>query len=180
MNVRRFARLIQALKLKDFDLYRDNMKHLVEPLKVKLAAVNLNNNNDDPNGIANGTANGAEVRFSDFLEAKDQYYTEMLGTTNMPDYEHMSTNYVKTIQWMLFYYFRGTCSWSHYYPYDCAPFVGDFVTVHKTTFSLNIDRPVKALTHLLAILPKTSAHLLPKTYQSLTFDGAMIDVGSKI
>lgn len=123
----------------------------------------------------NGEANGGEFKasFSDFLEMKDEYYMEDLGNENVPDLAKMSENYMKTIQWMLFYYFRGTFSWSYHYPYKCVPFVSDFTPVHNIAISLDIDKPVKPFTHLLAILPKGSAHLLPKNYRSLLVDHVM-------
>lgn len=160
MNVRRFARLLQILKPKDFDLYSQSINRTMSTLNL--------------NGEA-GSANGGEFKasFSDFLEMKDEYYMEDLGNSNVPDLAKMSENYMKTIQWMLFYYFRGTFSWSYHYPYKCVPFVSDFTPVHNIAISLDVDKPVKPFTHLLAILPKGSAHLLPKSYQSLLVDHVM-------
>lgn len=157
LNVRRFARLLQILKTKDFDLYNNEISH-------KMAAVNLNGET--------GSVNGAEQKasFSDFLEMKDQFYAEHLGHTNLPDFSKMSTSYVKTIQWMLFYYFRGSFSWSYHYPYAAVPFVSDFTSVHNIAISLDMDKPAKPFTHLLAILPKASAQLLPKWYRPLMVD----------
>lgn len=156
LNVRRFARLLQILKPKDFDLYS---KSIVQ----QLAAINLNDE------VANGGANGGEPKasFSDFLEMKDEYYAQHLGTNNLPNLNQMSTSYVTTVQWILFYYFRGTFSWTYHYPFKCVPFVSDFSPVHHTAISMEIDKPVKPFTHLLAILPEGSAHLLPKSYQMM-------------
>lgn len=160
LNVRRFARLLQILKPKDFDLYNQSISH-------KISTLNLN---EDA-----GSTNGGEVKasFSDFLEMKDEYYMEDLGNENVLDLAKMSESYIKTIQWVLFYYFRGTFSWNYYYPYECVPFVSDFTPVHNITISLDIDKPVKPFTHLLVILPKGSAHLLPTNYKSLLVDHVM-------
>lgn len=171
----RFARLIQALKPKDFDLYRKSVQNSIGSINVKLSKVNLNNNIVDPDSM-----NGSDPKVSDFLEMKDQFYTEKLGDSKMPDYEQMSVNYVKTMQWVLFYYFRGTCFWTHSYPDSFAPFVSDFTTVGKVTILLNVDHPVRPFTHLLAILPKSSSHLLPKSYQMMMFDDLQIDMVCKI
>lgn len=128
-----------------------------------MAAINLNDE------VANGGANGGEHKasFSDFLEMKDEYYEQYLGTTEMPNFSQMSISYVTTVQWTLFYYFRGTFSWNYYYPFKCAPFVSDFSQVHNIAISMEIDKPMKPFTHLMAILPVGSAHLLPKSYQSM-------------
>lgn len=156
LNVRRFARLLQILKPKDFDLYN---KSIIQ----QMAAINL----DDE--VANGGANGGEQKasFSDFLEMKDEYYAQHLGTVNLPNLNQMSISYVTTVQWMLFYYFRGTFSWNYYYPFKCAPFVSDFAPVHNIAMSMEIDKPIKPFTHLMAILPAGSAYLLPTSYQSM-------------
>lgn len=151
------------------------MQNSISSMNKKLSSINLNNNNND---VETDAENGAEPTFSDFLEMKDQYYMDKLGDEKMPDFVQMSMNYVKTIQWVLFYYFRGTCSWGHSYPFACAPFVSDFTTVHNVTFTLDIDKPAKPFTHLLAILPKKSAHLLPKSYQLMMIDDVQIDLVS--
>lgn len=177
----RFALLIESLRSKDFELFCKSWQTSSGSITAKLSHINLNNNNNDhhndinnknnnvgKNGM-NGT-NGGGPTYSDFLEMKDQYYTEKLNDTDEPNYERMSADYVKIIQWVLFYYFRGTCSWCHSYPYKCAPFISDFTTVHKTRFALNCDKPANPFTHLLAILPKSSAHLLPKSYQLMMDD----------
>ncbi|XP_055313630.1 5'-3' exoribonuclease 1-like [Sitodiplosis mosellana] len=164
MNVRRFARLLQILKPKDFDLYSNSISE-------QMAAVHLNGE------AANGGANGGEQKasFSDFLEMKDEHYAEHLGVSNFPNLAQMSISYVTTVQWMLLYYFRGTFSWSYHYPYKCAPFVSDFASVHNTAMSLEVDKPMKPFTHLLAILPKGSAYLMPTSYQSMIVDHLDMD-----
>lgn len=176
LHVRRFARLIQSLRPNDFNLYCKNMQHSTSLMNKQLSSINLNNNNNDVEADAQ---ENTEPTFSDFLDMKDQYYTDKLSDEKIPDFEQMSMNYVKTIQWVLFYYFRGTCSWSHSYPFACAPFISDFTTVHNVTFSLDIDKPDKPFTHLLAILPKSSAHLLPKSYQLMMTDDVQIDLVSR-
>lgn len=175
LNVRRFARLMINLKEQDFDLYRNCQKNSIEMNTEKVSAANFNNNN---NNNADGTKSSAhsEPRYSDFMEIKDQYYTQKLGDTKVPNFGEMSASYVKMIQWTLFYYYRCTCSWSEYYPFGCVPFVSDLVDVHKTTFQLEFGKPVNVYTHLLAILPQRSAHLLPKCYQLEMFDDLKIPV----
>lgn len=157
LDVRRFARLLQILKPKDFDLYSNDINQ-------KMAAVNLNGDASPTNGSEQ------KVSFSDFLEMKDVYYTEHLGHGNIPEFDEMSTSYVKTVQWMLFYYYRHTFSWNYYYPYKCVPFVSDFTPVHNIGISLNVDKPVKPFTHLFAILPKRSAYLMHTCYQPFMVD----------
>lgn len=162
MNIRRFARLLQILKPKDFDLYCESIKNSVEPICEKLTAVNLNAMVDEENK--------PRYSFSDFLEMKDQYYVEMLGNDYDQDFADMSTNYVKIIQWTLYYYYRGIPTWNYCYPYKCVPFVSDFTTVNVTTFSVLSDEPENPFTHLLAILPKSKCYLLPTCFQPLAVD----------
>lgn len=177
LNLRRFARLLLNLKPKDFDLYRNSHKNSIEPITVKVSAINFtNNNNNNNNADETKSSTHSEPRFSDFMEMKDQYYALKSGETKMPNYEQMSASYVKMMQWILFYYYRGTCSWNEFYPYDCVPFVSDFVDIHKTTFQLEFDKPVNIYTHLLAILPTRSSYLLPRSYQLEMFDDLKIPV----
>lgn len=171
LNLTRFARLIQNLQTKDFNLYCNSQKSLEGPITEKVSAIKLNNNNN-----VDETKSYAEPRFSDFMEMKDQHYALHLGDRRMPDYEQMSMNYVKMIQWTLFYYYRDTCSWNEYYPYDFVPFVSDLVDIHKATLNLTFDKPVNVFTHLLSILPPRSAHLLPRCYFLEMFDDLKIPV----
>lgn len=155
-------------------MYCNSVKNMVGSIEGKMAAINLNNNNNDDDDAV--VSNGSAPKFSDFMEMKDQYYMDKLGHSDIPNYDEMTNSYMKTIQWILFYYFRGTCSWSHFYPFACAPFVSDFTAIDNGTFSLNIDKPVNAFTHLLAILPKSSSHLLPKSYKAMMINGDNIPV----
>lgn len=176
LNLRRFGRLIYYLEPKDFELYRNCNKNVVSSMAEKMSALKLNNNNNNNN--ADGTEPSAmpELGYSDFLEMKDQYYTQALGNREMPDYPKMSASYAKMIQWTLFYYYNTTYSWGHHYPYDCVPFVSDLKDVHKVTMNLEIDKPASVFTHLLAILPTKSATLLPKCYRSEMSDEPKIPV----
>lgn len=174
LNLRRFAGLIQNLSSNDFDFYRNSRKNLLEPIARKVSAIHLNNNNN--NGDETKSAVHSEPRFSDFMEMKDQYYTQHLGDRKLADFEQMSVNYAKMVQWTLFYYYRDTCSWNEFYPYDCVPFVSDFVDIHKANLLLEFNKPVNVFTHLLAILPSRSAHLLPRCYQMEMFNDLKIPV----
>lgn len=170
LNLRRFAGLIQQLKQKDFDLYCIKRSDSIESINENVSAINVNNNNyiDDVK---------TQPRFSDFMEMKDQYYAQQLGDGNVPDIEQMTLNYVKMVQWTLFYYYRSTCSWSEYYPHDCAPFVSDFGDIHRANLCLEfINKPANVFAHLLAILPTRSAHLLPRCYQLEMFDDQRVPV----
>lgn len=171
MNVRRFARLLQILKPKDFDLYSESQKHSVATVGQAFTAINLDANGNIKNGDYKNDDKAQDV-FSDFLEMKDQYYTEILGNEQLPDFAAMSTKYVETIQWILHYYYRGTSSWTYHYPYKFVPFVSDLTIVNHTSFSTEItDKPANPFTHLLDILPKNSCHLLPESYQPFAVDG---------
>lgn len=161
--MRRFARLLQLLKPKDFDMFRSRVQKQADGV--------VENGADDPE---------YRVNLSDFIEMKDQYYADQLGTNHLPDFQEMSFDYVKTVQWICFYYFQYCHSWNHYYPHSCAPFVSDFSEVHRLSFSFEMGKPAKAFSHLLAILSTRSKHLLPKAYQPFVVDDIPDMVSSKL
>ena len=45
----------------------------------------------------------------------------------MDELESVCLNYIKGIQFVMYYYFHGCPSWTWYYPYFISPFLSDFV-----------------------------------------------------
>ena len=64
------------------------------------------------------------------------------------------------------YYFYGVPSWSWYYPFFYGPFASDFkYASHDCT--LTLDHPLSPFEQLMATLPPSSAHLLPRPLAEL-------------
>lgn len=167
LDTARFSKLIEALKRKDFDMYHElNLIKLskqmestsvgehkvIEPAEVKSADNDLE----------------YQIIYSGFMDAREHYYQNNSLIEKSINFVDLTNNYIKTIQWVLFYYFRGTYSWSFYYPYNFAPFVSDLTSFDSTGYSFEIDGPVSPLNHLLAVLPKDSFQScdLPMCYRS--------------
>lgn len=167
LDTHRFEKFIHALKLKDFGLYR-NVVTLA--LKNRMAAVTLNEKPLSSDLVTTESESVPSIDFSDFLEAKDQYYTDHLSI-ELPNLKELTKFYIKALQWVLLYYYRGTYSWSFYYPYQCAPFVSDMESFADLSFSFEVDQPATPLVHLLALLPTRSQRLLPECYRPLVEDG---------
>lgn len=78
-------------------------------------------------------------------------------------------DYVKGIQFVMYYYFHGCPSWSWYYPFFMSPFLSDLSIVleahlDKLDLSFDLDKPYNPFDQLAYILPKASFGLLPKDY----------------
>lgn len=169
--VRRFARFIELLKQKDFDLYCNvESTNAIIEVSDRFGELNLTKKNTQSQDAIN------KPTFSDFLESKDQYYANFFATSKVPDMKEMTVHYVKIIQWTLFYYYRGICSWSYYYPFPCVPFASDLTSILDVIFQFDIDEPAKPFDHLFTILPQRSFQLLPECYSSLSIDSQTLDV----
>lgn len=83
------------------------------------------------------------------------------------DLSLITSSYLKTIQWNLFYYYRGIPSWDWHYPFNHGPFATDLLDVDAFDATFNLGRPVSTLTHLLAILPPQCEQLLPMALRDI-------------
>ncbi|KAJ2725713.1 exonuclease II Exo2 [Coemansia sp. Benny D115] len=91
--------------------------------------------------------------------------------------EDMCSTYIKTIQWVLMYYFHGCQSWSWFYPYHYAPSISDVcanLSAYKVDKFVN-DDPYTPYEQLMCVLPPFSRKLLPSVLRSL-----MVDIHSPI
>jgi 5'-3' exonuclease len=89
--------------------------------------------------------------------------------------------YMEGLVWTLNYYYHGHLSWSWYYPFHVSPLASgisdssfdlslDFAKLDTKTFKLpafEMNKPFTPLQQLLAVLPPSSASLLPKSFQDL-------------
>lgn len=171
MCVRRFARFVELLKRKDFDLYCNvESTNDIHEVADRLSALHLTKEKSHLQDTIK------KPTFSDFLESKDQYYSKHFAPFKVPDMKEMTVHYVKIIQWTLFYYYRGICSWSYYYPYPCVPFASDLTSILDVIFQFDIDEPAQPFDHLFAILPEKSFQLLPNCYSSHSIDSLHLDI----
>ena len=84
-------------------------------------------------------------------------------------------NYLEGLKWTFDYYFNGcnNISWKWQYRYFNAPFISDIANyIEKNNFNFddiifNIDKPVKMINQLLAVIPKKQQHILPNKLQKI-------------
>lgn len=75
--------------------------------------------------------------------------------------------YITAIQWNLYYYYRGVCSWSWYYPHHYAPFISDIRDFKDMKITFDLAKPFLPFQQLLSVLPASSRKLLPEAYRHL-------------
>lgn len=75
--------------------------------------------------------------------------------------------YIRAIQWNLYYYYNGCCSWSWYYPHHYAPYISDIKNFKDLKLEFDLGTPFLPFQQLLAVLPAASKDLLPKAYHGL-------------
>lgn len=157
LDIERFVRFVDVLKLKDFGLFQ-RISDPCSGMGKQMGSMNL-----DDRRPTNGQKASTLHEFFDF---RADFYEENFGDMEPAELEHISNTYVKTLQWILFYYYRGSCSWTYHYPYNVAPFVTDFsCSKGEEDFVYELNKPTKPFDQLLAILPKSSYELLPKCFQ---------------
>ncbi|BHF73579.1 hypothetical protein SprV_0401666000 [Sparganum proliferum] len=87
--------------------------------------------------------------------------------------------YIRTLQWILDYYFTSVVDWSFYYPYHYAPFATDLLLFTKrfisgapeygrewTNFRLD-SKPMLPFEQQMFIMPPSSASIVPEPYRWL-------------
>ena len=98
---------------------------------------------------------------------KADYYKEKMN--GGPDaHLAMTRYYLKSMSWMLQYYYGNLPSWDWYYPYQYGPLPSDFssTTVVESNFKFTLGTPLKPLEQLLSVCrpplliyyPKLMAH----------------------
>jgi len=103
----------------------------------------------------------------EFLQHKRNYYISKLHVNEISSefLKMYCCEYIRAIQWVLLYYYKGVSSWGWFYPFHYAPFASDLKSF--TNFKIEFDKgqPFKPFEQLLAVLPSQSRKLLPKCYQ---------------
>jgi len=70
-----------------------------------------------------------EGNFKQLLKAKDLFYLRYFNKNLQEGLEDIVKEYLKGVQFVMYYYFRGCPSWSWCYPYFISPFAGDIVFI---------------------------------------------------
>ncbi|KAJ1961183.1 exonuclease II Exo2, partial [Dispira parvispora] len=105
-------------------------------------------------------------------EMLTSYYRSKLNI----DYQDKSkvrgivSEYMRILQWVLHYYYRGLTSWGHFYPYHYAPSLSDLRDLNSIDLTFNLGKPFTPFEQLMGVLPVASRFLLPKAYHSLMVD----------
>lgn len=171
LDVERFIQFVDVLKLKDFDLFQ----RIMNPSSGLGKQMNSMSVDDSR------STNGKRVSdLNEFFEFRNDFYEEHFGDMEPSELEYISNSYIKTLQWILFYYYRGSCSWTYHYPYFVAPFVTDVACTNGEVFVFEVDKPVKPFDHLMAILPKISYNLLPNCFLNYVQEVRLRHIGDAL
>lgn len=115
---------------------------------------------------------------------KMKYYQECFGVGDVRGEEggrkimEVTREYLRGLQWVLFYYYRGCPDWEWYYPYHYGPMISDFTDVgtlmgipsgSEVPFSQH--QPYRPLEQLVSVLPPDSSKLLPIEIQPILTSG---------
>ncbi|KAI2798804.1 5'-3' exoribonuclease 1 [Blomia tropicalis] len=139
---------------------------------------------DDNDGLSDDKSDSSDDITSEediqeeFTIHKNNYYRSKLHFDNVDESVLKIVNeYIKGVQWVLFYYFNGCVSWNWYYPYYYAPYVSDLSKFNIVDFKFQQSKPFEPLMQLLAVIPQASKEILPKAFQQLTHnhDSPLID-----
>jgi 5'-3' exonuclease len=109
---------------------------------------------------------------------KWRYYEHYYGITECQQefIDEMCIDYIKGILWTTYYYFDRCASWTWQYKHSHAPFISDITKYYiKSKIDINsiqyeISKPLTPCSQLLAVLPPSCAHMLPKEYAKLIVD----------
>ena len=108
------------------------------------------------------------IKKVDFEGFRNEYNSVKFET----DIRSACVDFLDGMQWVLEYYLQGIPSWRWYYPHLYSPFATDILSAlddYKFKF-YGITYPRKPWEQLLAVLPPTSMHLIPKPLRSIMSD----------
>ena len=111
-------------------------------------------------------------------QAKDLFYLRYFNTSMADGLEDIVKEYVKGVQFVMYYYYRGCPSWSWCYPYFISPFAGDIVeTLDELLrkdpgldFEFDLASPLEPFKQLMYILPRASLDLLPQPHVDIIME----------
>jgi len=104
---------------------------------------------------------------TEFLHYKRNYYEDKFDITSLTSekLDVFVKEYIRAIQWVLLYYYKGVSSWGWYYPSHYAPFCTDLRNFKKYKIEFDQGQPFQPFQQLLGVLPSQSRKLLPSCYQ---------------
>ncbi|CAG9464207.1 unnamed protein product [Pedinophyceae sp. YPF-701] len=99
---------------------------------------------------------------------KDRFYRDKLGLPDSgPSARRVVQSYIEGLHWVLEYYYRGVASWDWFYPFHYAPCASDMKQLADCHVRFSQGEPFLPFQQLLAVLPPSSAGLLPDAYRAL-------------
>ncbi|KAL5015240.1 hypothetical protein ScPMuIL_009510 [Solemya velum] len=125
--------------------------------------------NNDEKGTLTDDSEEIDTFDAEFELHKRNYYMTKLEyekVTPMVLLEQ-AEGYVRAIQWILLYYYRGVPSWSWFYPQHYAPYISDIRNFSQKKIEYDYASPFLPFQQLMAVLPSASKDLLPKPFQDL-------------
>lgn len=110
----------------------------------------------------------------DYKKYRTLYYKKAgIDPNNRLELEKMCKSYIRTIAWVFLYYTSGLPDWEQCYKYHYAPMMTDLAeymsrwTDLTELYDFELGEPMIPFVQLLAVLPPTSASLLPDVYSDL-------------
>ncbi|XP_074277201.1 5'-3' exoribonuclease 3-like [Silene latifolia] len=102
---------------------------------------------------------------------RQRYYKEKFSVEDPEETEilrkEIVQKYTEGLCWIMMYYFSEVPSWNWYYPYHYGLFASEFEGLAQVKVKFHTGSPLKPFDQLMAVLPPTSAHVLPEAYRDL-------------
>ena len=116
--------------------------------------------------VLDANQSGDDLRIA---KMKLDFYTKFFQIKSMNDLDKICLEYIKALQFVMYYYFHGCPSWTWYYPYFMSPFLSDLVKMvadraSTLTNTFEASEPHDPFDQLAYIQPRASLGLLPKIY----------------
>ena len=107
----------------------------------------------------------------EFIEYRNEYYVAKFGRRLTSELQlELKTEWLRAIQWIMYYYYKGCQSWGWFFPYHYAPFISDIVNLNEVNLTFDLGTPFMPFEQLLAVLPAASRSALPPVLHPLMTD----------
>lgn len=113
-----------------------------------------------------------EIYNDRFQNWKADYYKRKFkfGSQDENKIVQLTKDYVKGLQWVLYYYYRGCHSWNWYYGYHYAPRIADLEKGLDQLIEFEMGVPFTPFQQLMAVLPERSKNLIPAAFRPLMYE----------